>query len=112
MFLLGYIAAPPTVTVCSANAGDAIMGAPASPAATAVSIASFVKFMTSSIFDSASRDGIARPDTERSDVRMTGWNHRFVIFPLAITGPVGCPVGEPPGGSSETASVASAVTTL
>lgn len=26
--------------------------------------------------------------------------------PVAITGPVGCPVGEPPGGSTDTASIA------
>ena len=36
--------------------------------------------------------------------------YRFVSLPVAITGPVGRPVGEPPGGSSETASVASGVT--
>src|SRR6516164_8778909 len=33
--------------------------------------------------------------------------HMFVSFPLPMTGPVGCPVGEPPGGSSETARLAS-----
>src|SRR3569623_1262375 len=57
MVLLGYIAAPPTITVFSANAGEAIIGAPASPIATAVSTASFVNLMTSSIFDSASLTG-------------------------------------------------------
>ena len=35
-------------------------------------------------------------------------DHKFVSLPLAMTGPVGRPVGEPPGGSSDTASVASA----
>jgi hypothetical protein len=34
----------------------------------------------------------------------------FASLPAAITGPVGWPVGDPPGGSSETASVASSVT--
>ena len=38
-----------------------------------------------------------------------GGPYRFVSLPAAITGPVGRPVGEPPGGSSETASVASGV---
>src|SRR5262249_2559173 len=38
--------------------------------------------------------------------------YRFVSLPAAITGPVGRPVGDPPGGSSETASVASGVTRL
>ena len=44
-----------------------------------------------------------------------GWQHgcasraaltEFVSLPVAITGPVGRPVVEPPGGSSETASTA------
>ena len=35
--------------------------------------------------------------------------YKLVSLPLAMTGPVGCPVGEPPGGSSDTASVASGV---
>ena len=41
---------------------------------------------------------------------MSAPDHRFVSFPFAITGPVGSPVGEPPGGSIETANVASADT--
>ena len=41
--------------------------------------------------------------TERRELRMRGGAHRFVSFPLPMTGPVGCPVGESPGGSSETA---------
>jgi hypothetical protein len=36
--------------------------------------------------------------------------YRLINLPAAMTGPVGWPVGEPPGGSSETASVASGVT--
>jgi hypothetical protein len=38
------------------------------------------------------------------------WTYIFVSLPAAITGPVGMPVGDPPGGSNETASVASGVT--
>ena len=38
-----------------------------------------------------------------------GSRHSRVIGPTAITGPVGWPVGEPPGGSSEMASAASVV---
>ena len=37
----------------------------------------------------------------------SGPAHKLVSLPRAMTGPVGWPVGEPPGGSSETASVAS-----
>src|SRR5262249_50852215 len=33
--------------------------------------------------------------------------HKLVSLPLAMTGPVGCPVADPPGGSSDTASAAS-----
>ena len=33
---------------------------------------------------------------------MPALDHKFVSLPLAMTGPVGRPVGEPPGGSSET----------
>ena len=35
--------------------------------------------------------------------------YKLVSLPLAMTGPVGCPVGDPPGGSSDTASAASGV---
>src|SRR5262249_9750674 len=35
--------------------------------------------------------------------------YKLVSLPLAMTGPVGCPVGGPPGGSGGTASAASAV---
>ena len=45
--------------------------------------------------------------TERRELRMRGGAHRFVSLPLPMTGPVGWPVGEPPGGSSETARMAS-----
>src|SRR5579862_6449798 len=44
--------------------------------------------------------------TEASGLRMQGGGHRLVSLPAPITGPVGWPVGEPPGGSSDTASVA------
>src|SRR5262249_572324 len=33
--------------------------------------------------------------------------YKLVSLPLAMTGPVGCPVGDPPGGSSDTAGEAS-----
>src|SRR5262249_34479968 len=33
--------------------------------------------------------------------------YMLVSLPLAMTGPLGCPVGDPPGGSSDTASPAS-----
>jgi len=35
---------------------------------------------------------------------MCAADYKLVNFPLAITGPVGWPVGEPPGGSIDTAS--------
>jgi len=38
---------------------------------------------------------------------MRGGTHMFVSLPLPIIGPVGWPLGEPPGGSSETARPAS-----
>jgi len=37
---------------------------------------------------------------------MPGVGSQACELPLAMTGPVGSPLGEPPGGSSETASVA------
>ena len=51
------------------------------------------------------QDHLSYGNAERQDAPA----HRAVSLPLAITGPVGCPVGEPPGGSSETASVVSGV---
>src|SRR5262249_19158807 len=45
--------------------------------------------------------------TERRELRMRDGTHIFVSLPLPMTGPVGWPVGEPPGGSSETARPAS-----
>src|SRR5690349_8741945 len=59
-------------------------------------------------FDVAPHDWVALSATEEGCAGMPAADHRFVSLPLAITGPVGRPVGEPPGGSSDTASVASA----
>src|SRR5262245_39778522 len=45
--------------------------------------------------------------TEGLKLRMQEQGHRFVSLPVPITGPVGRPVVDPPGGSSETANTAS-----
>src|SRR5262249_20332902 len=52
----------------------------------------------------------AMPGNDGGWLRLNGpWTYNLVSLPLAMTGPVGCPVGDPPGGSSDTASAASAV---
>src|SRR5579864_2783629 len=55
-------------------------------------------------------DWVAPSATEAVGGGMPTPDHSFVSLPLAITGPVGSPVGEPPGGSNDTASVACGVT--
>ena len=50
------------------------------------------------------------PGNDGGWVSVTGPSaHKLVSLPLAMTGPVGSPVGDPPGGSSDTASAASGV---
>ena len=135
MFFEGYIGAPPTVTVCSficASVGVAATAANASAAA-ATAVGRIVRLRVHVVSPSvAPRQRLANGDTERakrgcsagmgifdrrgmpargrSPLRRWQGRHRLVSLPLAMTGPVGWPVGEPPGGSSDTASVASGVT--
>ena len=68
-----------------------------------------MRFMVCSVLITVGSSPMVRTltGTERRELRMRGGAHRFVSLPLPITGPVGCPVGEPPGGSSETARMAS-----
>src|SRR5262249_53012774 len=111
MFLEGYIGAPPTVTACSficASVGVATAPAKASEA-TGASIAVRESLMSSpSVFAIRARWRYAQC-TRRMQTLSNFRIYRFISLPAAITGPVGWPVGEPPGGSSDTANVASGV---
>src|SRR6266516_6151998 len=120
MFFEGYIGAPPTVTVCSficAYAGIDAVAAKAS-AATAIAVGRIEGFMSLSPCAVRAARAAAHGDTKRVRrgcarteifAHQNAGAYRRVSLPLAITGPVGCPVGDPPGGSSEIASAASGV---
>src|SRR5215469_4383087 len=108
MFLDGYIGAPPTIAVVSLLAvGTSPPNvALAAKAATPARRITEMRFMARSVLMTLPT-GRTLIGTERRELRMRGGAHRFVRLPVPMTGPVGCPVGEPPGGSSETARMAS-----
>src|SRR4029450_9039522 len=108
MFLDGYIGAPPTVTVFSFISAEAepmpprlIASAAAAKPASAMVVMRFMA-VTPLLCDAPDRGDFGA--TQPAQPQMRG--HRDVSLPDAITGPVGSPVVEPPGGSSETANTA------
>src|SRR6516162_11591492 len=110
MFLDGYIGAPPTIVVVSAatnGTGPATVAMTAKAATPARRIAEMRFIVCSDLVDCVLVSVETLPVTERQELRMRGGTHMFVSLPLPMTGPVGWPVGEPPGGSSETARSAS-----
>src|SRR5690349_1927805 len=105
MFFDGYIAAPPTITVFSAAKLGAVAFIPRLSANTAApaKARAEIRFMALSVVLFAVPSGETSGATEGLKLRMQTRGHRFVSLPVPITGPVGRPVVEPPGGSSETA---------
>ena len=100
----GFICASVGVAATAANAS----------AATATAVGRVVRegFMSfSDVLEVVPRKRLATSDTE-DERAADAAAHKLVSLPWAITGPVGWPVGEPPGGSSDTASVASGVRRL
>src|SRR5215831_9700223 len=107
MFLEGYIGAPPTVTVCSFICAN-VVAAPeiraSAASATAVgTIRESLIFHSPSVICDCAAAAACKRRYGGSDGRMqAGPVHKPVSLPLAMTGPVGRPVGEPPWGSGET----------
>src|SRR5215469_10330242 len=107
MFFEGYIAAPPTILVISfAKVGTAAseprLSASAAPVAKAAIRIFFIGQLRLLCFTSHCGDERSYGAGADADA---GTDQRFSSLPEAITGPVGWSVGEPPAGSSETASI-------
>src|SRR5581483_6444675 len=110
MFFDGYIGAPPTITVFSAAKLGAVAFIPRLSAKTAAPARARaeMRFMVLSVDSVLPSPNAETPRvTEASKAGMQAPGHRFVSFPVPITGPVGRPVVDPPGGSRDTASTAS-----
>src|SRR5262249_59439909 len=99
MFLLGYIAAPPTITVFSwaGVVSAAIMPSANAVTAAVVSAAFRAKFMKPSRSACRSHERSRNTNTGDRAPGCPGSDHRRVSLPLPMTGPVGSPLGEPPG---------------
>src|SRR5476649_1471284 len=111
MFLDGYMAAPPTILVSSAKLDeDAVIPMPSVNIAAPARANFWIRIMVNSVCSVSCPQSLYLAETlratERRELRMRGCGHRLVSLPEAITGPVGRPVGEPPGGSSDTANTA------
>src|SRR5690348_646839 len=111
MFFDGYIGAPPTMTVFSAaKLAVPVVRPNASASAAALAHASVERCFMVQTPGSVGVSLGRRHCELRSQAlrRCARRDHRAVSLPKPITGPVGAPVGEPPSGSSDTASVAPA----